>query len=151
MLNSLLTHSLYRVYLLWWCLASKKKLPVRSSLTEQTKQFASVQMVVDKIIILHGPMMQETLWSFQVSSTSKGINDISIRFNLLILLYSQVDAEVCEQVFSWLSRISKIGHTRWVNILSHFISLIYIFDLRNIQQLNSEDSESRIYEHLLMY
>ena len=44
-------------------------------------------------------------------------------------IYMQVDTEVCEQTFSWLSRFSRI--TRHMNRQHFLFYILYICDLRN--------------------
>ena len=49
--------------------------------------------------------------------------------SVLVIFHMQVDTEICEQTFSWLSRYARI--TRHMN-KAHFLFLVmYVCDLHN--------------------
>ena len=50
----------------------------------------------------------------------------------------QVDTEVCEQVFSWLSRYSRMTHKMSQHIFIFFI--LYVCNLHNIRSFRKPDS-----------
>lgn len=91
--------------------------PTRSSTTEQSKQLASVEMVVDK---MH--MRGHTdKWCQQHCDAAK--------FQQL----DNVDTEVCKQVFSWLSRYSHITQKMSQHTFLFFI--LYLCDLHNRREV----------------
>ena len=52
---------------------------------------------------------------------------------IIIMLWFQVDTEVCEQTFSWLSRYGKM--TRRMNRSTFLFFLLYMCDLHNEREL----------------
>ena len=107
---------------------------VRSSLTKQTKQLASVQMVVDKMHMKGhtDPWCKEHCDPSKFQALNK-VYQIQSTNLAIYTLNPQVDTEVCEQVFSWLSRYSKMTHKMSQHIFIFF--LLYVCNLHNIWEL----------------
>jgi len=63
-----------------------------------------------------------------------------IMMNQLIFIIMQVDTEVCEQVFSWLSCYGKI--TKHMNRYIYLFFLLYICDLHNARELKKLELSS---------
>ncbi len=115
---------------------------VRADLTVQTKQLARVEMVVDKMHFKGqiDPWCKEHCDPARFEALRKVlIYSLNPRFHLSMLnkracssTHMQVDIEVCEQVFSWLSRFSRMTHKMSQHTFMFF--LLYLCDLHNIRE-----------------
>ena len=106
----------------------------RSQLTETTKQLANLNIVIDKLHFSGhvDRWCQEHCNPHNISDlenvnfTTKNINSTHI---LLFSIIHQVDTEICEQTFSWLSRYSRI--TRHMDRAHFLFYILYLSDLHN--------------------
>lgn len=107
--------------------------PNRIAYTEHTKQLASVEMVVDKMH-MKGHIDP---WCLQNCNPSKfeslhKVPCLIYMFPNTSCYLLQVDTEVCEQVFSWLSRYSRITQKMSQDTFMFF--LLCVCDLHNIRE-----------------
>ena len=107
--------------------------PAHADLTPQLKTLAKIKMVVDRMH-MKGHIDQ---WCKQNSDAKnlealKKVRKCVVRdvvSNNTVYLYIQIDTEVCEQVFSWLSRCSKMTKRMDQHTVLSFI--LYLCELHN--------------------
>lgn len=131
-----------RIYMLWWCLPLEKVCHKQKSMWSDSNSKIIVQH-------LHGSrqnayerpcwsMVPQNLWSkiicWPVKRKLPKIKCEELESYTMSWVYMlQVDTEVCEQVFSWLSRYGKM--TRRMNRHTFMFFLLYIIDLHNAREL----------------
>ena len=102
--------------------------PCRRNLTPQSIQLANTEIVIDK---LHMAWHTDT-WCRQhcVAVLCSELHNIHDQISLCKPnLFVQVDTEVCEQHFSWLSRYARMTRRMSRNIFMFFI--LHIVDMHN--------------------
>jgi hypothetical protein len=105
--------------------------PIRRNQSKTSEKIANLEIVVDK---MHFKGHVDT-WCRQHCDPNKHrhLDKVCLCFNnycgLSIMILAQVDTEVCEQTFSWLSRYARI--TRHMNKEHFLFYLLFICDLHN--------------------
>ena len=104
--------------------------PLRKDLTSTTQKLASLEILVDKMHITGyvDPWCLQNCDARKVTDLSKvSVHRFFITKVMLVhSLLFQVDTQICEQTFSWLSRYAKMTRKK------HFLFFVlYICDLHN--------------------
>ena len=112
--------------------------PVRSTLTNTAKRIGSMEIVVDKMHF-RGHVDDWCKCNCNPNDFDE-LKIVSVHLFSSTLLYAtfykkiQVDTEVCEQTFSWLSRYSRIS--RHMNRPHFMFYLLYVCELHNRKKLS---------------
>ena len=103
--------------------------PIRKDLTQIAKQLSKLSIVIDKMHFKGhiDPWCKENCNPYKYRECKDSECAQSGYFTYCITF--QVDTEVCEQVFSWLSRYARI--TRHTNRETFLFYLLYLCDSHN--------------------
>ena len=119
--------------------------PVRRSLTDTTQKIAAMEIVIDRMHFrghadewcrqhcdpYHFVELEEVCNFIMITHTFC----MHYFLTLYTLQHAQVDTEICEQTFSWLSRYARI--TRHMNKPHFLFFLLYVCELHNRKKLLS--------------
>lgn len=113
--------------------------PVRKDITSITKRLASLLIMVDKIHIAGhvDAWCLENCDSWKIKALQEVCLWLWINFIMLCLLkvlIFQVDTQICEQTFAWLSRYTKMTQRMKQEHFLFFI--VYLYDLHNRRSLS---------------
>ena len=97
----------------------------RKDITPTSKKLADVEIVIDKMHMAGhvDEWYKKNCDPYKIPHVSDTTHTYMYK-HILTLYFLQVDTEICEQTFSWLSRYARTC----ISILSY---LIYICDLHN--------------------
>ena len=110
--------------------------PTRKEITPTAARLAALNIVVDKMHFkghtdswCHDHCNPYNLRELDKVSSTLLVLVVQHTMSCLIIIYIQVDTQICEQTFSWMSRYSRI--TRHMNREHFLFYLLYISDLHN--------------------
>jgi hypothetical protein len=112
---------------------------IRSQLTETTHRLANLNIVIDKLHFSGhvDRWCQENCNPHNISDLEE-VKSTCILIKLMVLttynIILKVDTEICEQIFSWLSRYSRI--TRHMDRAHFLFYVLYLSDLHNRRAKN---------------
>lgn len=133
------TYVLYRLHMLWWWLSSVQIFTKFKIITgyRNCQMYGKLNIVIDSMHMKghtdHWCKQNcDPKWFPQLNNVSnKPLT--CLHSYLCICTYIQVNTEVCEQTFSWLSRYRHIA--RHMNRTNFMFFVLYICDLHNLREI----------------